>query len=270
MNVGGRATAKVESWRLDGRAALVTGAASGIGAATAALFAAVGATVALVDVRAPELAATAEALRAAGYPATALTADLRSPDDCDAVVAGAVRALGRLDILVNNAGVGTQAVGGTVETIGIEAWSLALDVNLRAAYLLSRAAIPHLRTAGGGSIVNVSSLSAFRADRHRPTHAYAASKGGLLSLTRAMAVSYAPDGIRVNAICPGFIRTRLTTDIVERAEQRARDGSGVPLGRIGEPSDVAQVALFFASEASAFVTGTVLTVDGGSSVASGP
>jgi NAD(P)-dependent dehydrogenase (short-subunit alcohol dehydrogenase family) len=247
---------------LRGRAAIVTGAATGIGRASAVLFARAGARVALADVRGPELAQTLAEVRAAGGEGTAITADLARPEDCAAVVEGAVRAFGRLDVLLNNAGVGTMVVGGTVESIALEKWDLALDVNVRAMYLLSRAAVPHMRPAGG-AIVNIASVSALRGSVERPSHAYAASKGAVLALTRAMAASYGRDGIRVNAICPGVIRTRLTADIVDTAERSAKEGRGIPLGRVGEPEDIARCALFLASEDAGFVSGAALVADGG-------
>jgi meso-butanediol dehydrogenase/(S,S)-butanediol dehydrogenase/diacetyl reductase len=178
------------------------------------------------------------------------------------VVAAAVRAFGRLDVVVNNAGVGTMVVGGTVESIALEAWDLAQDVNVRAIYLVSRAAVAHLRERGG-AIVNIASVSAFHGSLTRPSHAYAASKGAVLALTRAMAASYGRDGIRVNAVCPGTIRTRLTADIVEGAERAAKEGRGIPLGRVGEPEDIARCALFLASDDAAFVSGAHLVADGG-------
>jgi NAD(P)-dependent dehydrogenase (short-subunit alcohol dehydrogenase family) len=248
---------------LAGKVALITGAATGIGRATALLFARAGAAVALADVRGPELERTVAEVVAAGGTAVGAVADLARPEDCAGVVEAALRAHGRLDVVFNNAGVGTMVVGGTVETIAVERWDLAMDVNVRAIYLVSRAALPALRAAGGGAIVNTASVSAFRASRGRPTHAYAASKGAVLALTRAMAVSCGPDRIRVNAICPGVIRTRLTADIVEAAGQRARAGEGIPLGRVGEPEDVARCALFLASDDAAFITGTEIVVDGG-------
>jgi len=212
-------------------------------------------------VRGDELERTAAEVRAAGGDAAAQTADLARPEDCAAVVAAAVRAAGRLDVLFNNAGVGTMVVGGTVETIDLDRWDLALDVNVRAIYLTSRAAVPALRAAGGGSIINTASVSAFRGSVERPSHAYAASKGAVLSLTRAMAASYGRDRIRVNAICPGTIRTRLTADIIERVE---RDVARlIPLGRVGEPEDIARCALFLASPDSAWISGTQIVVDGG-------
>jgi len=245
------------------KVALITGAATGIGRASALLFARGGARVALSDTRAPELEQTVADVRAAGGEVTSAAVDLARPENCAAAVDAAVRAFGRLDVVLNNAGVGTMVVGGTVETISLEHWDLAQDVNVRAMYLVSRAALPHMRKAGGGAIVNIASVSAFRGSTDRPTHAYAASKGAVLALTRAMAASYGKDRVRVNAICPGTIRTRLTADITERVERDAKEGRGIPLGRIGEPEDIAQCALFLASDAASFISGAQIVVDGG-------
>jgi NAD(P)-dependent dehydrogenase (short-subunit alcohol dehydrogenase family) len=248
---------------LDGRVAIITGAATGIGRATALVFARAGARLILADVRADELGRTVDAVSAAGGDAIPVTADLARPEDCAAVVAAAERAAGRLDVLFNNAGVGTMVVGGTVETIELDEWDLTLDVNVRAMYLVSRAALPVLRRAGGGSIINTASVSAFRGSTGRPSHAYAASKGAVLALTRAMAASYGRDRVRVNAICPGTIRTRLTADIIERAERDAAEGRQIPLGRVGEPEDIARCALFLASDDAAWISGAQIVVDGG-------
>ena len=254
---------------LEAKVAIVTGAATGIGRATAWVFAGAGARVVLADVRGPELERAAAEVRASGGEATAVLTDLARPEDCAKVVESAVIAYGRLDVVFNNAGVGTMVVGGTVESIPLERWDLAQDVNVRAIYLVSRAAVPHLRAAGGGSIVNTASVSAFRGSRARPSHAYAASKGAVLALTRAMAASYGPDHIRVNAICPGTIRTRLTADIIEEVERETTAGRGFPLGRVGEPEDIARCALFLASDDSSWITGTEIVVDGGARAASG-
>ena len=252
---------------LEGKAAIITGAATGIGRATAILFARAGARLTLADLRKDELEKAVAAVRAAGGDASAVVADLARPDDCEKVVTGALAVAGRLDVVFNNAGVGTMVVGGTVETIELDKWDLALDVNVRAMYLVSRAALPALRRAGGGSIINTSSVSAFRGSTGRPSHAYAASKGAVLALTRAMAASYGRDRVRVNAICPGTIRTRLTADIIERVEREAAEGRQIPLGRVGEPEDIARCALFLASDDASYFTGELLHPSGGVFVA---
>ena len=162
---------------LDGKVAVITGAATGIGRATALLFAQAGARLVLTDVRGDVLAATVDAVRAARGEVTPVVADLAQAAQCPSVVEKALALWGRLDVLFNNAGVGTLVVGGTVETIDLERWDLAQDVNVRAMYLVSRAAVPAMRAAGGGAIVNTSSVSAFRGSVGRPSHAYAASKG---------------------------------------------------------------------------------------------
>src|SRR5262249_21416008 len=162
--------------------------------------------------------------------AVPVIADLARPEDCVSVVAAAVGAAGRLDVGFNNAGGGTMVVGGTVETIALDKWDLARDVNVRAMYPGGRAALPSLRRAGGGSFITPASVAVFRGSPPRPSHAYAASKGAVLALTRAMAASYGRDRVRVNAICPGTIRTRLTADIIERVEREAAEGRQIPLG----------------------------------------
>ena len=252
---------------LDGKVAIITGAATGIGRASALLFAAAGARLLLTDVRNEPLAATVDAVRAAGGQVASVVADLAQADQCPLPVSAALTTWGRLDVLFNNAGVGTMVVGGTVETIDLERWDLAQDVNVRAMYLVSRAAVPAMRAGGGGSIVNTSSVSAFRGSMGRPSHAYAASKGAVLALTHAMAASYGRDRIRVNAICPGTIRTRLTADIIEAAEREAAEGRSIPLGRVGEPEDIARCALFLASDDSSWISGAEIVVDGGARVA---
>lgn len=253
---------------LEGKVAVITGAATGIGRATAALFSREGARLVLSDVRGDELAGSLALVRQGGGQAVTAMADLARAEACPAVIAAALQTYGRLDVLFNNAGVGTMVVGGTVETIDLEHWDLAQDVNVRAMYLLSRAAVPAMRAAGGGAIINTSSVSAFRGSASRPTHAYAASKGAVLALTRAMAASYGRDRVRVNAICPGTIRTRLTADIIAQVERDAAAGRGIPLGRVGEPEDIARCALFLASDDAAWISGTQIVVDGGAMAAS--
>ena len=252
---------------LDGKVAVITGAATGIGRASALLFAQAGARLVLTDVREDALAMTVDAVRAAKGEVASVLADLAKAAQCPLVVEKALTTWGRLDVLFNNAGVGTMVVGGTVETIDLEHWDLAQDVNVRAMYLVSRTAVPAMRAAGGGSIVNTSSVSAFRGSVGRPSHAYAASKGAVLALTHAMAASYGRDRIRVNAICPGTIRTRLTADIIAGAEREAAEGRGIPLGRVGEPEDIARCALFLASDDASWISGTEIVVDGGARAA---
>jgi NAD(P)-dependent dehydrogenase (short-subunit alcohol dehydrogenase family) len=251
--------------KLDGKLALVTGAGSGIGRATATALAEAGAHLVVCDVDPDRTRDVAAELGDACVLARPV--DVGDRGAMQAFADEVHRLQPALDVLVNNAGVGTMVVGGTVETIALEHWDLAQDVNVRAMYLVSRAAVPLMRHAGGGAIVNISSVSAFRGSVERPSHAYAASKGAVLSLTRAMAASYGRDGIRVNAICPGTIRTRLTADIVAGAEQAAREGHGIPLGRVGEPEDIARCALFLASDDAAFVSGAHLVADGGAMAA---
>jgi NAD(P)-dependent dehydrogenase (short-subunit alcohol dehydrogenase family) len=251
---------------LDGKVAIVTGAATGIGRASAFKFARAGARLVVADLREDELTRTIEAV-GPGDDIVPVVGDLVGPEACAAIVKTALDRFGRLDVLFNNAGVGTMVVGGTVESIDLDHWDLAQDVNVRAMYLVSRAAIPAMRAVGGGSIINTSSVSAFRGSVSRPSHAYAASKGAVLALTRAMAASYGQDRIRVNAICPGTIRTRLTADFIERAERDAAEGRGIPLGRVGEPEDIAGCALFLASDESSWISGTEIVVDGGARAA---
>jgi NAD(P)-dependent dehydrogenase (short-subunit alcohol dehydrogenase family) len=253
---------------LDGKVAIITGAATGIGRASAVVFAQAGARLVVTDVREEELRHTVEVVRGVGGEIVPVTADLARAEAAAALVDTALSRWGRLHVLFNNAGVGTMVVGGTVETIDLDRWDLAQDVNVRAMYLVSRAAVPAMRGAGGGSIVNTSSVAAFRGSLGRPSHAYAASKGAVLALTRAMAASYGRDRIRVNAICPGTIRTRLTADFIERAERDAAEGRGIPLGRVGEPEDIAQCALFLASDEASWISGAAIVVDGGALAAS--
>jgi NAD(P)-dependent dehydrogenase (short-subunit alcohol dehydrogenase family) len=249
--------------RLHNRRAIISGAATGIGAATARRFVAEGATVALLDLNAADGAALAREL---GDAAHFFECDVADVAAVARAVDAAVAALGGLEIVFANAGVGTVVVGGTLETIEPERWQLAFDVNARGVYALCRAALPHLRAAGGGAIVLTSSSSALVGTHGRPTHAYAATKGALVSLTRAMAASYGPDGIRVNALLPGFVRTRLTADVLSDPAQAAAAIANIPLRRVAEPDELAACALFLASTDASFVTGATLVADGGQTI----
>lgn len=255
--------------RLSGKVALITGGTTGIGLATALRFAREGARVAIVSNEPDAGAAAVAAADAAFGPGVVryLPGDVARAEDCARVVREAVEAFGSLQIVFANAAVGTRTVGGTVESIGEELWELAYRTNLAGVAEICRAAVPHLRAAGGGAVLLTSSSSALIGTLVRPSHAYAAMKGALLALARAMAVSYGPDRIRVNAIVPGMIRTRLTADVLSDPAMAARALATVPLGFPGEPDDIAYAALYLASDEARFVTGAALVVDGGATIA---
>lgn len=252
--------------RLEGKRAIISGASTGIGAATARRFADEGAAVAILDLNAAEGQQLAADLTEQGHTAHFFPCDVANIDAVTGAVSDAAAALGGLDIVVANAAVGTIVVGGTVESIEPERWDLAFDVNARGVYALCRASIPFLRLAGRGAIVLTSSSSALTGVARRPTHAYAAAKGALISLTRAMAVSYGPEEIRVNALAPGFVRSRLTQDVIDDADAFSAALQSIPLRRIAEPEELAACAAFLASDDASFVTGAVLVADGGQTI----
>jgi meso-butanediol dehydrogenase/(S,S)-butanediol dehydrogenase/diacetyl reductase len=189
-----------------------------------------------------------------------IAGDVSSPEDAQQAVAKTLDKFGGLDVLVNNAGI---EIAGTAADLTIEKWDRLLGVNLRGAFLMSKAALPHLKS--GGSIINISSVHAFTG--YPGCAAYDSSKAGLLGLTRAMAIDHGAAGIRVNAICPGYILTPLMESWLAKVEDReatlARVRSVHPLGRIGEPRDIAEAALFLASDKASFITGATFVIDGG-------
>jgi len=247
--------------RLDGKVALITGTAGGIGRASALLFAAEGASVVAADVSEEQNAATVEAVTAAGGTAVAVRADVASDADCAAMVALAEERFGRLDVLFNNAGVmladDGDAVGTTDEVI-----DRTLAINVKGVLNGCRHAIPAMRRAGGGSIVNVASFVA-SLGAATPQIAYTASKGAVLSLTRELAVIHAREGIRVNALSPGPLRTELLMKFLDTEAKRQRRLVHIPIGRFGEADEMAKAALFLASDDSSYMTGSNLLVDGG-------
>ena len=245
---------------LDGKTAIVTGAASprGLGKATARLFAEHGCRVAILDLDADAAAAAAADLPGAGHIGRAC--DVTDKAACAAAAQAVLAAFGQVDILVNNAGI-TQPL--KLMEIAPANYDAVLDVNLRGTLYMSQALIPHLRGRQTGSIVNMSSVSAQRGGGIFGGPHYSAAKAGILGLTKAMARELAPDGIRANAICPGFIATDITAGKLT-PEMMDQILAGIPLGRAGEASDVAGCALFLASDLSAYVTGSEVDVNGGS------
>ncbi len=246
-----------------GMAVLVTGGTSGIGAAIARAFGDAGAAVLLSGRDAGRGAEVVADIAGDGGTAAFEPADLTDPRACGRLVDAVLDRYGRLDVLVNNAGVIHRA---TAEETSDEQWNETIAVNLSAAFLVSRAAIPALRRQGGGAIVNVASDWALVGGRRGV--AYCASKGGLVQMTRAMALDHASDGIRVNAVCPTDIMTPMLVDEframgLREEEGLAALGEQIPMGRVGTPEEVARAVLFLASEQAAFITGVALPVDGG-------
>ena len=251
--------------RFEGRTVIVTGAASGIGAATAPLFAAEGGHVVCADIDGEGAEKTAAGIVAAGGAATALGADVAQPESGEQIAAAAMDATGRIDVLFNNAGV---ASAGAVHEVSLEEWRRCLAINLSGPFHVARAAVPHMLAGGGGSIINMASVLATLAEPGRT--AYCASKGGVRAMTVAMARDLAPT-IRVNSISPGVIHTpAVDTILAESADPEALEeemtSANRMLRRMARPEEVGNVVLFLGSDDSSFITGQDLMIDGGMSV----
>ena len=245
--------------RLAGKVALISGGARGMGAAEARLFAHEGAKVVIADVLETAARQVAADIESAGGAALAVRLDVTREAEWQEAVATAERRFGALHILVNNAGVGSH---GKVEDASVEDWDRVMDINAKGVFLGSKAAIPAMRRAGGGSIINISSqLGLVGVDNSSPQ--YQASKGAVRLLTKATAIQYAAEGIRANSVHPGPVETPMTE--ARRSDPRAYalTVSRIPLGRYGQPSDVANGVLYLASDESAWVTGSELVIDGG-------
>jgi NAD(P)-dependent dehydrogenase (short-subunit alcohol dehydrogenase family) len=247
--------------RLDGKVALITGAGSGIGRTTAMLFAREGAAVVVSDVVDEAGRGAVEEIEEGNGKATFVHADVSSSSDAQAMVRSAVRTFGRLDVLMNNAGIfhpADESVTNTEEDI----WDRVMAINLKGVFLGCRYGIPAMLESGGGSIVNIASFVALMGAA-APQIAYTASKGGVLAMTREIAVEFARKGIRANALCPGPIETPLLAELLADPARRQRRLVHIPMGRFGRADEIANAALFLASDESSLVTGATFVVDGG-------
>ena len=251
--------------RLAGKVALVTGAASGIGRESALLFAANGARVVCVDLTGDDNATTAADSTGAGGTAVALTADVSLAADMERVVSTTVEEFGALHVAFNNAGIMHPEDSDAVDT-GEGIWDLTMGVNAKGVFLGCKYEIPAMLESGGGSIINTASFVAV-VGAATPQVAYTASKGAVLALTRELAVVHARQNIRVNSLCPGPLRTELLMNFLDTDEKKKRRLVHVPMGRFGEAAEMAQAALWLASDEASYVTGTDLMVDGGLSAA---
>ena len=250
--------------RLEGKVALISGGARGQGAVEANLFAREGAKVVIGDLLEEEGKQVEAHINEMGGECLFVRLDVTSQADWEQAVQAAVSKFGKLDILVNNAGIGTargpDGVAPTIEELGEDQWDRVMDVNAKGVFLGTKTAIPEMRKAGGGSIINISSIAGLVGGR---TTAYAASKGAVRLFTKATAIQYAGEGIRANSVHPGVIETPMTANMLSNAEQRESSIARHPMGRVGRPEEVAYGVLYLASDESSFVTGSELVIDGG-------
>jgi NAD(P)-dependent dehydrogenase (short-subunit alcohol dehydrogenase family) len=247
--------------RLHDKVALITGAGSGIGRAAALLWASEGASVVVADVNDAAGQAVVAELRAAGGQAIYVHADVSQAADAENMVRAAEAAFGKLNVLFNNAGI-MHSDDDNAITTDEAVWDLTMNINLKGVFLGCKYGIPALRRAGGGSIINTASFVALMGAA-TPQVAYTASKGGVLAMTRELAVIHAREHIRVNALCPGPLRTELLMKFLNTDAKQQRRLVHIPIGRFGEAHEIAQAALFLASDESSYVTGATFTVDGG-------
>ncbi len=243
---------------LHGKRALVTGGGTGLGRAMARALAGAGADVVLAARRLEKLEEAAEEIRALGRAAHAVRCDLTDPRSVLEAARAAEEALGGVDVLVNNGGVSGE---GWAADLPIEQWNRVIDTNLRGAFLMCQAVGPGMVERGGGSIVNVASLAGFIGVKM--LSAYSASKGGLIQLTKTLALEWARSGVRVNALAPGYFLTDINRDFFATEAGARMIKAHIPMGRLGQPEELEGAVLFLASDASSFMTGAALVVDGG-------
>ena len=244
--------------RLKDKVAIITGGASGIGKATAILFAEHGAKVVVADIDEQGANETLADIHDAGNAAIYVQTDVTISDNTERMVTETVNTYGKLDILLSSAGIAMRL---PVADLPEEDWHRCLDVNLTGVYLCAKAAIPAMRENGGGSIINLSSIYGLVGADVRA--AYVASKGGVTNLTRGMALDYAEENIRINCICPGFVETPLVAGVVKTPQEYRNLADRHPMRRLAQPEEIAYGALYLASDESAFVTGIALPIDGG-------
>jgi NAD(P)-dependent dehydrogenase (short-subunit alcohol dehydrogenase family) len=247
--------------RLKDKVTLITGAGSGIGRESALLFAKEGASVVVVDVNDEGGNKTVESIRSQEGHAIYVHADVSKAADCERMVAAAEKEFGKLNALFNNAGIMHHSDDNAVTTEE-SIWDLTMNINAKGVFLGCKYGIPALRRAGGGSIINTASFVALMGAA-TPQIAYTASKGAVLALTRELAVIHARENIRVNALCPGPLRTELLMSYLNTEEKKQRRLVHIPIGRFGEAKEIAQAALFLASDESSYITGADFLVDGG-------
>ncbi|MDA1278621.1 MAG: SDR family oxidoreductase [Chloroflexi bacterium] len=250
--------------RLEGKVAHITGGGSGIGDATAHLFAREGAKVVVSDLNLGSAEVVAQSLNAAGGDAIALAGDVSRRADCEALIDGTIDHFGRIDVLVNSAGVTPRYA--PVEWDFEQKWDWVIGINLKGTMMMSWFAVEQMKKQGSGSIVNMASiigLVGYHDGMSDGFHPYPHSKGGVVQLTRDMGVGLAKQGIRVNSLCPGFAYTALTETLTANADTHERLKSLHPMGRLGEATEIASAALFLASDEASFITGVNLPVDGG-------
>jgi NAD(P)-dependent dehydrogenase (short-subunit alcohol dehydrogenase family) len=247
--------------KLKDKVALITGGSSGIGRETALLFAREGAKVVVCDINEEGAADTLKLIAEEGGKAAFCRADVSKAEDCAAMVAFAETTFGRLDILFNNAGIMHSDDDDAVNT-GEDVFDLTMAINVKGVFMGCKYGIPALRRAGGGAVINTASFVA-HLGAATPQIAYTASKGAVLSMTRELAVRHARENIRVNALCPGPLRTELLMKFLDTEAKKQRRLVHIPMGRFGEAAEMAKAALFLASDDSSFMTGTEFLVDGG-------
>jgi NAD(P)-dependent dehydrogenase (short-subunit alcohol dehydrogenase family) len=247
--------------RLDGKVALITGAGSGIGRESATLFAGEGAAVLAVDLDEKTAGETVAMIEKAGGKAAPFRADVTRAADCQAMVGAAEKTFGKLDVLFNNAGIMHSADDDAITTTE-DVWDLTMEINAKGVFLGCKYGIPALQRAGGGSVINTASIVAVMGSATAQV-AYTASKGAVLAMTRELAIVHARQNIRINALCPGPLRTELLMKFLDTEAKLQRRLVHIPIGRFGEAKEIAKAALYLASDESSFMTGAEFIIDGG-------